>query len=136
MIVDEQGSYYCFCCQETGDALSFVQGMAHVTAADVARCALAEPHSVGRHDLRGRMSSGPPQKRLFAVNQEAALYFTRNLYTTAATECSELLRARGVPGRLVKLFKLGYAPSSYGGLLRELRSAGFTAEEAVAAGSD
>lgn len=130
--------FYCFGCGAGGNVFTFlmkVEGLSFLEALQ----RLAE--RVGMGAEAHRVLSGGGQKgfedraRLAELNQQAALWFARQLWETpAGKEARAYLVARGVETQVARAFRLGYAPDSWHGLQQALGERGYPPELAGRAG--
>ena len=116
----EEGFYYCFGCQASGDAISFVRETEHLDFVDAVRF-LADRSGVTIHeDAEG----GPDRKRraelLEAMERAVAWYHERLLGAPDAGRARDYLRSRGYDGAVVRQFRLGWAPDDWDALAKAL----------------
>src|SRR5579863_75542 len=122
----EEGLYYCFGCQASGDAISFVrqtQGVDFVEAVE---------RLAGRAGITIRLEGGGQADKdrgrrrqlLDALGKAAAFYHERLLSHQDAGRARQYLRSRGYDGDTVRRFQLGYAPSGFDELVRALKLPG------------
>ena len=121
-ISPEKGVYYCFGCQRSGDALTFLQeidGLDFVGAVE----SLA-----GRYGIPLRYtSSGEGKQRarkrslVDAVGKAVEFYHQRLLTGSDAGDARRYLRSRGYDGEMVRRYQLGWAPDDWDQLARHLR---------------
>lgn len=118
----EEGLYYCFGCQASGDAITFARAVEHLDfveaverLADRAGVTIRrdDPGSAGRRDRRKRL--------LEALESAASWYHERLLSHPEAGRAREYLRSRGYDGETVRAFRLGWAPEGWDSLARALR---------------
>jgi len=116
----EAGLYYCFGCQASGDAISFVRATEHLDFADAVRF-LADRAGVTIHD---DAEAGPDRRRrtelLDAMEQAVAWYHERLLSAKDAGRARDYLRSRGYDGEVVRRFRLGWAPDDWDALAQAL----------------
>ena len=116
----EEGLYYCFGCQASGDAISFVRAVDHLDFADAVR-SLAERAGV---TIREDATAGPERRRrnelLDAMEKAVAWYHERLLSAPDAGPARTYLRSRGYDGEVVRTFRLGWAPDDWDALSRSL----------------
>ncbi|HVX20164.1 MAG TPA: DNA primase [Acidimicrobiales bacterium] len=117
----EEGFYYCFGCQASGDAISFVRATEHLDFVDAVRF-LAERAGVVIHeDAR----TGADQKRrtvlLDAMERAVEWYHRRLLSAPDAGPARDYLRSRGYDGDVVRKFRLGWAPDDWDALAKALK---------------
>jgi DNA primase len=133
----EDGLYYCFGCQASGDAISFVrniEGCEFVEAVErlAARAGLAISNDADGADQAGR---GRRQALYEALRTAADFYHERLLSGADARHARQYLRSRGYDGDVVRMYRLGFAPAAYDALVRSnvlsrqaLREAGLAHE--------
>ncbi len=117
----QEGLYYCFGCQASGDAISFVEAVEHVGFLDAVRF-LADRAGVTLHEDRD--TTGERKRRaelLDAMERAVAWYHERLLSAPDAGRAREYLRSRGYDGQVVRQFRLGWAPDEWDALCRHLR---------------
>jgi DNA primase len=117
----EEGFYYCFGCQSSGDAITFVRAMEHLDFVDAVRL-LADRAGVALHE---DVDSGRDHKRrtdlLDAMEKAVAWYHERLLHSPDAGPARDYLRSRGYDGEVVRQFRLGWAPDDWDALSKALR---------------
>lgn len=129
------GYYHCFGCGESGDAISFLQRMDHLSFTEAVERLAARIHYVLSYEEGGdRREEGPNRARLLAANQAAAEYFVRQLGEAEASVAREFLAARGFDGAACARFGVGYAPRGWDGLSGHLARLGYTPQELVQSG--
>ncbi len=129
--------YYCFGCGARGDAIGFVrekEGLDFVQAiewlADRFRVPLEYEEVSPEVDARRRRS-----ERLYALLEQAARFYERYLWDTAAGEHARAyLQGRGFGEEVARRYRLGLSPAQGKTLMQKARESGFTAEELTAAG--
>jgi DNA primase len=125
----EEGLYYCFGCQKSGDAISFVreiQGMDFIESvrflADRAGITLHESADSGERKDRGPL--------LDAMERAVEFYHQRLLSAPDAGAARSYLRSRGYDADIIKEFRLGWAPDEWDALAKELKVSGKVLDEA------
>jgi DNA primase len=117
----EEGLYYCFGCQASGDAISFVRAVEHMDFADAVRY-LAERAGVVLHESA---AGGEDHRRrtalLAAMEQAVAWYHESLLSSPGAGHARDYLRSRGYDGEVVRQFRLGWAPDDWDAMAKSLR---------------
>jgi len=118
----EKGVYYCFGCQRSGDAISFVQEIDNLDFVG------AVESLAGRYGVQLRYTSqneGATRARkrtlLDAVEKAVAFYHDRLLTGPDAGEARGYLRSRGYDGDLVRTYRIGWAPDDWDQLARRLK---------------
>lgn len=129
------GYYHCFGCGESGDAISFLQRMDHLTFTEAVERLAGRLHYVLSYEEGSeRRDDGPNRARLFAAHQAASAYYTEQLRNVEASVAREFLTQRGFDEAACKHFGVGYAPKGWDGLKNHLTSLGYTTKELVQAG--
>jgi DNA primase len=133
----EKKVYYCFGCQESGDAIKFVEqteGLDFREAVEV----LAE-----RYNVELKLEQDDPEaeqrrkrrQRLMELVERATAYYERVLWESAeAGKAREYLAGRGLGDEILKKFRVGYAPSAWDSVMMAAQRLGFSQEELAAAG--
>ena len=116
----EEGFYYCFGCQESGDAITFVRAMDHLDFVDAVRfladragITLHEDQEMGHDhkrrsellDAMERAISGPPTPPALARRRPR----------------TRLPPLRGYDGDIVRQFRLGWAPDDWDAMATSLK---------------
>lgn len=119
MVSPELGIFKCFGCEKAGDAFTFLNefdGMEFPEALSY----LAKRAGVRLEPLRkGR--DYKKKERLWEVNHLASEYFHYLLVThTVGQRAKRYLSERGIRKPATQMFKLGFAPNSWDGLIRFL----------------
>ena len=117
----EEGFYYCFGCQESGDAITFVRAMDHLDFVDAVRF-LADRAGITLHEDQ---EMGRDHKRrselLDAMERAVQWYHERLLRSPDAGRARDYLRSRGYDGDVVRQFRLGWAPDDWDALATSLK---------------
>ena len=117
----EEGFYYCFGCQESGDAITFVRAMEHLDFVDAVRL-LADRAGITLHEDQ---EMGRDHKRrselLQAMERAVEWYHERLLRSPDAGPARDYLRSRGYDGEVVRQFRLGWAPDDWDALAKALK---------------
>jgi len=118
----EKGVYYCFGCQRSGDAISFVQEMDNLDFAGAVE-SLASRYGIELRYTSKDEGSQRARKRglLDAVEKAMDFYHDRLLTSPEAGEARSYLRSRGYDGEVVRRYKIGWAPDDWDQLARHLR---------------
>lgn len=122
---DRKGYYYCFGCQEKGDALGFVMKLDnlafHETIELLARDAgMPPPENDPIARKREEQRSG-----LVEAMEAAQSFFVMQLGSSAAREARAYLERRALRPDIIERFGLGYAPAQSGALSAFLKDKGF-----------
>lgn len=131
---DRKGRYHCFGCGVSGDHFRFLtdlEGLNFPEAvqqiADLAGVPMPQPDV--QAERREKERAG-----LIDVMEMAARFFQDQLQTPAGAKARAYLRERGLSGRTIETFRLGYAPESRNALKTFLADKGVGKEEIEACG--
>lgn len=135
-INEEQGTFYCFGCQASGDIFDFY-GRINGLDFKETLAALAEEAGIRldtyRSDPHAREQRS--QKRdMQKMHELAASHFHSNLSSPGASACRDYIGERGISPELVEKFGLGWSMDSWQDLGDTLRRAGFSLNAAVECG--
>ena len=118
----DKGVYYCFGCQRSGDAITFVQEIEGLDFAGAVEMLAGRAGIQLRYDNRDESAARSRRKRLLeAVEQARDFYHQRLLDGRDAGPARHYLRSRGYDGDLVRRWKIGWAPDGGEVLARYLR---------------
>jgi DNA primase len=116
----QEGLYYCFGCQASGDAISFVRAVEHLDFADAVR-SLADRVGITLHEDAEATGDRRRRAELTDVMERAvAWYHERLLSAPDAGPARDYLRSRGYDGAVVRQFRLGWAPDGWDALSQAL----------------
>lgn len=129
------GYYHCFGCGESGDAISFLQRMDHLTFSEAVERLAARLHYVLSYEEGNeRREDGPNRARLFAAHQAAGEYYLAQLQSDEAGAAREFLAQRDFDREACDRFGVGYAPRGWDGLTKHLTAQGYLPKELAQAG--
>ncbi|MDD6088726.1 MAG: DNA primase [Desulfovibrionaceae bacterium] len=135
-INEEEGFFYCFGCQASGDLFDFygrINGLDFRESLEQ----LAEETGVA---LDMQQSFGETQKtsnrsRLLRIQELAAAHFASCLSEkTEGAECRHYIAERGLSDEIIRFFHLGWSPRTWQSLTESLRRAGFQDDLGIEAG--
>jgi DNA primase len=116
----EEGLYYCFGCQASGDAISFVRAVEHLDFADAVRH-LAERAGIVLHESAAGGEDHRRRSALLAAMERAVVWYHESLLSSpGAGRARDYLRSRGYDGAVVRQFRLGWAPDEWDALAQAL----------------
>jgi len=131
---DRKGRYHCFGCGVTGDHFRFLtdlEGLSFPEAvqqiADMAGVAMPVADPVMEKREKERTS-------LLDVMELATKFFQDQLQTANGARARAYLRDRGLTGRTIETFRLGFAPDSRNALKEFLAGTGVAKEQIEACG--
>lgn len=108
----ESGTYKCFCCGESGNAVSFLMKLKGMTYDEAVK---ALGHKDGCRPMGSDIVEGRTLKELY---KKAAVYYLYNLNKDGSAY--KYLTDRGLSIETIKKFGLGYAPKK-GGLYKKMK---------------
>ena len=133
---EEEGFFYCFGCQASGDlidfycrinGLDFKEGLAQL--AEEAGISLKEV----THDP-ARDAANVFRRQALRLHDMAREHFTANLKSPAGAECRAYVERRGLSPEIVRAFDLGWTPREWQNLADAFKRAGVPLDLAVRAG--
>ncbi|MFB9948020.1 DNA primase [Rhizobium puerariae] len=131
---DRKGRYHCFGCGVSGDHFRFLtdlEGLNFPEAvqqiADLAGIAMPQPDPQAEKREKERTS-------LLDVMEMATRFFQDQLQSPGGAKARAYLRDRGLAGRTIETFRLGYAPESRNALKEFLAGKGVPKEQIEACG--
>jgi len=117
----EEGFYYCFGCQRSGDAISFAREMEQLDFVGAVEW-LAERANISlRYTNEGDGHRRKERTELIGlVDKAAEFYHQRLLKGPDAGKARAYLRHRGYDRETVEQFRIGWAPDQWDSLVRHL----------------
>lgn len=132
---EEEGFFYCFGCQASGDLFDFysqINGLSfRETLEQLAEEAgVTLDRSPSWRNGQGGGGTGADagisrRRHLLKAHELAAAHFTANLAGKAGGECREYMARRGLSEEIVRVFGLGWSLREWRALADALRRAGF-----------
>jgi DNA primase len=117
----QEGLYYCFGCQASGDAISFIRATEMLDFAEAVR-RLAARAGITLHESAAAGSDASWRAQMLdAMERAVAWYHERLLSAPDAGAAREYLRSRGYDGDVVRRFRLGWAPNDWDALSAALK---------------
>ena len=135
-VTPSKGFFHCFGCQTSGDVISFVMKMDHLSFTETIE-RLADRMGYQLRYEEGNFTPAPAgnRTRLIAANALAAKFYQDQLNTSpTAAHARELMTKRGFDKAACERFGVGYAPDEWDGLTKFLRTEGYTIDELETAG--
>ena len=122
--------YYCFGCHKGGDVIKFLMEIEKFTFLE-AVTALAKRANMTVPDLASDEDRKQRElkERLYGICREAALFYANTLLAPEGKKAREYLAKRGVDGKTVRHFGIGYAPEEWDKLLSHLHGKGYKDED-------
>jgi DNA primase len=133
----ERKLYHCFGCGEGGDAIGFVRAIEGLDFPEAVE-ALAERYNVSverEEDDPAAERRRRWRERLRALLDRAARFYEAYLWDSGeARRARDYLEGRGLSERVLRDFRVGFAPSAWDRVTAGAQRDGFTPEELMAAG--
>jgi DNA primase len=116
----EKQIFYCFGCHTGGNVFHFLvkqEGLSFPEAVRTVagRYGIEIPDQAMSPDQKEQMTE---RETMLAINQEAAAYFQRNLYSSSGQKALEYLHHRGITQQTAEGFQIGCAPEGWDHLIR------------------
>jgi DNA primase len=129
--------YYCFGCQASGDAFTFVQeteGLDFKGALELLADRYGIELELEREDPR-EAERRQHRERLLALLARTAAYYERYLWESKeARHARDYLQGRGLGEEVLREYHVGYAPSAWDSVLIASRRGGFSEADLYATG--
>jgi DNA primase len=110
--------YYCFGCSAHGNAIGFLIQYERLDFMEAIQTLAAKVGlEIPKDDLHQTTDNSQHQE-LYSLLADAAKYYQLQLRQSAAA--IDYLKARGLTGQIAKQYGMGYAPTGWDNLLREL----------------
>ncbi len=136
-VTPSKGFFHCFGCQVSGDAISFLMKMEHLTFTETVE-KFADRIGYTLTYEKGSVGVSMPasvKARLISAHFEAAKFYQDQLNTSSAAEFArDLLTKRGFDKQACEQFGVGYAPDDWDALTKHLRALNYTIDELETAG--
>ena len=127
-VYPENNSFYCFGCNKGGDVISFIMGVENLDFAEAVKF-LAQRAGLPLPEDGVDLSMSRLRTRILEINREAGLFYYGVLSTPEGKAGLDYFRRRGLDGRIIRRFGLGYSPDSGYALVDHLQKKGYTQEE-------
>jgi DNA primase len=131
----EKNVYYCFGCNKSGDAISFIREVEHLDFVGAVERLAARANITLRYDDANYSEERKRKQRLHeAVEAAIAFYHQRLLEADDAGTARRYLRSRGFDGAVARQFSIGWSPDGYDALSVHLQKAKFSRQDIADAG--
>ncbi|MVA23821.1 DNA primase [Agrobacterium vitis] len=131
---DRKGRYHCFGCGVSGDHFRFLTDLEGLNFPEaVERIADMAGIAMPKVDVRD-IERERERTSLQDVMEMATLFFQDQLQAAQGAKARAYLRERGLSGRTIETFRLGYAPESRNALKEHLAGKGVPKEQIEACG--
>ena len=126
---EEEGFFYCFGCQASGDLFDFygrINGLGfRETLEQLAEEAGVQLEAASTVDDRKRDEALSRRRQILRMHELAAQHFAHNLTRPQGQECNEYMERRGIAPAMIERFGLGWSQREWQALTGALRRAGF-----------
>ena len=129
--------YSCFVCNKTGNAISFIMEMEHLSYPEAIRLLgkqvgveVPEDNYYAPKDEKIKEK----KERVMALLTEAARFFYKSLHTDEGKRAVEYARKRELSNATMTNFGLGYSPEGWDNLYRYLKELGYSDDEMEVSG--
>ncbi|HET9729139.1 MAG TPA: DNA primase [Acidimicrobiia bacterium] len=131
----EMGVFFCFGCQKSGDAITFLREVEHLDFVEAVERLAARANITLRYDDANFSAERKRKQRLHeAVDAAIAFYHARLIDAPDAGNARRYLRSRGFDGDVARRFSLGWAPEGYDVLSAHLQKKKFSRDDIADAG--
>lgn len=127
-VYPESQSFYCFGCGAGGDVITFVRRIENLDYIEAVKT-LAERAGMQMPEDGYDDTLAKHRQRILAANREAAKFFHSYMMSPQGKTGLDYFLNRGLTMQTIKHFGLGYAPDEWDGLLKYMRSKGYTNQE-------
>ncbi len=127
-VYPDSQSFYCFGCGAGGDAITFVRRIENLDYVEAVKT-LAERAGMQMPEDGYDDTLAKHRQRILAANREAAKFFHSYMMSEKGRTGLDYFLGRGLTMQTIRHFGLGYAPDEWDGLLKHMRSKGFTNQE-------
>ncbi|HEY7913605.1 MAG TPA: DNA primase [Blastocatellia bacterium] len=131
-----KGLFKCFGCGAGGSVFDFVMRIEGCSFPEAVRT-VAEKSGIpipAQDETEDYKRSAHEREVVLRLNEEAARYFESQLSGAEGAQARDYIDSRGISSEARKLFRLGYAPDSWDGLLGHLKTGGATEDEISVSG--
>jgi len=127
--------YHCFGCGAGGSVIQFIMNAEGLDFPDALRF-LADRAGIRLPENDGSRDEEKYKRkhRMYEMNKDAARYFRECLLSKDGAKAQEYLTGRQLSGKTIAAFGLGFAPSGWDGLLKNLKNKGYDRSLMVEAG--
>lgn len=132
-VYNDTQSFYCFGCGTGGDVITFIRKIENLNYTDAVKL-LAQRAGIEMSDEKYSDRFFRKKQRILEINRESAQFFYDYIMSSQGKNKLDYLFAKGLNMKIIKQFKLGFAPDSYDMLLKHLKSKGYKVWEIVEAG--
>ena len=133
-VVPEKGFFHCFSSGEHGDAIGWVMRMEGLSFPEAVEKLAGEAGLQVPQPTPEAKAEAEKRKSVHDVLEMACAFFEQQLRRSWGEQAKSYLERRGLSAATIERFRLGYAPSDRGLLLKHLRANKVDLELAASAG--
>lgn len=131
---DDKQFFHCFGCGAHGDVVGFAMRHGNLSFPEAVEALASEaglevPRASAQEVARARA-----ERDLYAVVEEATLFFEDMLGRAANRDALDYLKGRGLTDQTIAAFRLGFAPGDWGALRAHLLKKGISDAQMLEAG--
>ena len=124
-VYPENNSFFCFGCNKGGDVIAFIMGVENLDFTEAVRF-LAQRAGLSLPEEGADLSMSRLRTRILEINREAGRFYFGILSTPEGKPGLDYFKARGLDGKTIRHFGLGYAPEGGYALTDHLKAKGYT----------
>ncbi|NLA34700.1 MAG: DNA primase [Actinobacteria bacterium] len=117
----QEGLYYCFGCQKSGDVITFVREIEHLDFVGAVEWLASKAGITLTYTDHDEGAGRKRQKMLHGVMDKAVAWYHQRLNAPDAGAARKYLRSRGFDRAMVEQFQVGWAPDRWDDLCRYLK---------------
>ena len=122
MVSPDRQIYHCFGCSESGNAFKFLMRYERLEFPEAVETLAKKAGVILPERQKEDTQVTSLYTQLYKINELAANFYQQNLNSGEAIQAKDYLLKRGVTEAAIKLFKLGFAPDKWDGLINHLRA--------------
>ncbi|MBT1018472.1 DNA primase [Canibacter sp. lx-72] len=128
------GTYHCFGCGESGDAIRFLENYEHLSFIEAVENLAGRINYTINYEAGDHKPDGVSKTRLYVAHQVAGEFYAAQLNTQQGQIAVDFLAQRGFDREVLERFGVGYSPNSWNALFGHLMAKGFRQEEILESG--
>lgn len=134
VVSEEKQVWHCFGCGKGGDIFSFLMEMEGIDFKEALRI-LAEKAGVKLSHYNYNPQAADSKSKTLEILELATKFYEKQLWDGSGKgKILKYLRNRGLEGKTIKEFRLGYAPAGWNNMLKFLSDRGYKMEEILKTG--
>ena len=132
-VAPDKQIYHCFGCGKGGSVIGFIMEIENLSFPDAVGF-LARRAGMAMPEERDDNGVSKRRERMLSLNRDAARFFHEQLKTPAGGVARDYIARRGLTGRTVTNFGLGFAPNTWSSLTDAMKQKGYSERELFEAG--